>query len=398
MRFDQVFDAVAHKRLALVDLPDRNSNQHELNGTLALKDFFGSGEPSRGGITWIRFAEVDEPVTVTGTYTFYDARAKSVARTGRSEWRFYYTGEPLAGANPGDLLVLARSADTNLFALVFQQDSGWERAARSLFPIDTGTEQLHFVEPSALRSTDLDITRRAILERLGFDYVIPSRPEHTDLVLERFGLAFPSTKEMGALARELAPPDAADPDLTLMSWLDMEEQLFKALERLIVGEQIERGFQDVEEFLSFSLSVQNRRKSRAGHAFENHLAALFDLQGLRYSRQVRTEGNRTADFVFPGVDEYRDEAFPAAALLMLAAKTTCKDRWPQVLADADRILPKHLGTIDAALSSQQLLDMTTKSIIPVMPGPILAAYAHDPSVGRILDLAGFIDVVHRLHR
>lgn len=397
MRFDGVFDAVAHKRLALVDLPDRGSNQHELNGTRALRDFFGGDDPSRGEIVWIRFAESDEPVTETGTFTFYDARAKSAERTGRSEWRFYYTGEPLAGANPGDLLVLARGTDGDLFALVFQEDSGWERAALGLFPIDSGATQLRFVEPSKLRSTDLDITRRAILERLGFNYVIPSRPEHTDLVLERFGLAFPTTKEMGALARERSLTDLSDPDMTLMSWLDTEEQLFKALERLIVGERIERGFEDVEEFLSFSLSVQNRRKSRAGHAFENHLAALFDLQGLRYSRQVRTEGNRTADFVFPGADQYHDETFPTSALRMLAAKTTCKDRWPQVLADADRILPKHLGTIDAALSSQQLADMTSKSIIPVIPEPIRCSYAHDPSVDQILNLTGFIQIVSGAH-
>ena len=103
MRFSQAFSAVAHKRLAEVDLPDRSSHQHELNGTRALREFFGDEEATRGDVTWVRFAEHAEPAAETGEFTFYDARAKSAERTRRSEWRFYYSGEPLADSEPGDL-------------------------------------------------------------------------------------------------------------------------------------------------------------------------------------------------------------------------------------------------------------------------------------------------------
>ena len=42
---------------------------------------------------------------------------------------------------------------------------------------------------------------------------------------------------------------------------------------------------------------------------------------------------------------------------MLAAKTSCKDRWRQVLAEADRIRTKHLLTLEPAISKIQTAEM-----------------------------------------
>ena len=132
---------------------------------------------------------------------------------------------------------------------------------------------------------------------------------------------------------------ADDPDLALIAWVDREEQLFRRLERRIVAERIGGGFQspdgaDVDGFLSFSLSVQNRRKSRAGQALEHHLEAVFSTQGIRYARGAETENRNKPDFLFPGQDEYRNPDFPSARLTMLGAKSTLKDRWRQVLSEA----------------------------------------------------------------
>ncbi|RKO68745.1 hypothetical protein D7322_25460 [Sphingobacterium puteale] len=48
---------------------------------------------------------------------------------------------------------------------------------------------------------------------------------------------------------------------------------------------------DVEAFLQFALTVIKRRKSRAGHDFENHLHAIFDTYGIKYSKGAKTERN-----------------------------------------------------------------------------------------------------------
>ncbi len=392
MNLGDAFDRIAHKRLALVDLPGLGSHQHEINGVAALRDFFSSSETVAGSITWIRFADDTEPLPVAGEFTFYDARARSTDRTGRTEWRLYYAGEPLAGAGPGDLLVVARAVDGEVFALVFEQGSGWERAALELFPVANSDGRVRLVTRDVLCDTELDLVRRTVLDQLEIDYAVPE-PDLEGIVIERFGFAFPSTAEMSEFARERAPATGASADEALWAWLDMEERLFRALERVIVGDRLDRPFESVDEFLSYSLSVQNRRKSRMGHALENHLAAVFDRHHLKYTPQVRTEGNRTADFVFPGAAEYRDKSFPPARLTVLAAKSTCKDRWPQVLADADRAPVKHLCTLDAALSGFQLADMATKGVLPVMPERVLAGYAGVAGADAILNIGGFVELV-----
>ncbi len=93
-----------------------------------------------------------------------------------------------------------------------------------------------------------------------------------DSIIEKFGTTFPKTAEFSDLARLTLPEVRAedDPDAALIAWLDHEEALFRRLERKVVSSRIEAGFvddsgTDVDGFISFSLSVQNRRKSRMGH-------------------------------------------------------------------------------------------------------------------------------------
>ena len=42
---------------------------------------------------------------------------------------------------------------------------------------------------------------------------------------------------------------------------------------------------------------------------------------------------------------------------MLAAKTTCKDRWRQIINEADRIKLKHLITLQEGVSEAQFREM-----------------------------------------
>lgn len=84
---------------------------------------------------------------------------------------------------------------------------------------------------------------------------------------------------------------------------------------------------DVDSFIKFSLSVQNRRKSRVGHALEHHLAWILASCEIQYARGAETENRAKPDFLFPGKDEYHNPLFPEDRLSMLGVKSTCKDRW-----------------------------------------------------------------------
>jgi EcoRII C terminal len=113
--------------------------------------------------------------------------------------------------------------------------------------------------------------------------------------------------------------------------------------------------------------VQNRRKSRAGHALENHLEAVLLVNGIRYARGAETENRNKPDFLFPSVADYRDPLFPPARLSMLGVKSTLKDRWRQVLSEAVRIDTKHLLTLEPGISENQTDEMRAKKLQLVLP-------------------------------
>jgi hypothetical protein len=93
---------------------------------------------------------------------------------------------------------------------------------------------------------------------------------------------------MSAFARaQVGEVDTARADETLIRWLQREEQLFRAIERTSVEERIKEGFAGVDDFVAFSLSVQNRRKSRMGYSLQNQLGALFDAHKLKYEPQAQ---------------------------------------------------------------------------------------------------------------
>jgi hypothetical protein len=392
MNLAGVFTAVAHKKLTAVDLPEMGSNQHELNGTAALRSFFGIEEATRGTIFWHHFADDEEPAEDWGDFTFYDARAKSVERTGRSEWRFYYEGSFLARATVGDTLILARTRTDKLFALVFQQDSSWLRAAKVLFAITDSSEVFGEVSGSELTSRELHFTTEQILRELQLEVAVPSLISDEDLVLGRFGSQFPSTRQMSSFARTQVEIDLQRPDETLVRWLEREEQLFRALENHIIGARLRSGFDNVDVFIEYSLSVQNRRKARMGFALQNHLQELFDAHQLKYTAQARTEANNRPDFVFPGEKEYHDPNFDTMLLVMLGAKSTSKDRWRQVLTEADRISQKHLCTLEAGISTRQTDEMQRQHLTLVVPEALHETYTGQQRA-TMLRLSDFIEIV-----
>ena len=148
----------------------------------------------------------------------------------------------------------------------------------------------------------------------------------------------------------------------------------------------------MDNFISFSLSVQNRRKSRVGLALENHLELLFQECGIQYSRTAVTENKSKPDFIFPGKIEYHNPQFNPMNLTMLGVKSTCKDRWRQVLAEADRINHKHLLTLEAAISTNQTDEMCAKDLQLVLPRSLHKTYT-DNQREWLMDISEFAVLV-----
>jgi hypothetical protein len=386
-----LFTSVAAKQLARVDLPKRASHQHELNGSSRLRAFFGTRR-TEGVLHWHLFREEEEPARDEGKYTFYDPRLKSFAETGRSEWRMYYSGEFPSRANAGDLLVLVRTTAGDVHAMIFEESSSWNRAAKVLFEVEDSLK-FHIFNEETLDRRALEFVATHILGELGFE--LPSTPAHEAIAareLERGGERFPTSARMAELARELVAPDPNDADATLLQWLEAEERIFRAIEKVIVERRLASGFANVDEFVAYSLSVHNRRKSRMGLALQNHLAHLFRLNGIPFTAQAFTENRKKPDFLFPGEAAYRDLNYDANRLAMLAAKSSCKERWTQVLTEADRIPVKHLCTLETAISEAQTEEMARQGIVLVLPAALHATYSPRQRA-RLMTVQAFLEHV-----
>lgn len=212
---------------------------------------------------------------------------------------------------------------------------------------------------------------------------------------------FPASDVMSAAARAIEEKTydhieyiRLNPDEKIISWTNMEYTLFRALEYARYGEIITKGFQSVDEFVRVSNVVLNRRKSRAGKSLEHHLSAIFDGNCIEYSSQAVTEGNKKPDFLFPSQEAYHDHGFSVDYIVSLAAKTTCKDRWRQVLNEADRLRdkPKYLCTLQQGISGAQMDEMQAENVILVVPKPYIATYPKDRR-DRIWTLARFVQYV-----
>jgi len=264
-----------------------------------------------------------------------------------------------------------------------------------LFGVEDQPElQFMFQQIEGDNDAELDFTARYILDELRPELEEPEADRLDDLI-EPFGLTFPSTRVFSDLARASLPHICCldDPDAALVDWMDREEQMFRRLERRIVAERIQNGFHtddgaDVDGFLSFSLSVQNRRKSRVGSALENNLEEIFTQHRITFARGAETENRNRPDFLFPG-QEYRDESFPSHKLAMLDAKSTVKDRWRQVLSEARRIEDKHLLTLELGISENQTDEMRAKRLQLVVPRKIQATY-RPRQLAWLMDVSSFL--------
>ncbi len=80
------------------------------------------------------------------------------------------------------------------------------------------------------------------------------------------------------------------------------------------------------------------------------------------------------NFLFPSAGAYHDTEFPVENLRMLAVKTTCKDRWRQILNEADKIHQVHLFTLQEGVSLAQYREMRESGVRLVVPSSLHKKY------------------------
>lgn len=283
----------------------------------------------------------------------------------RDEYRLtkFGRGFPLLNEDSvGNLLVLCKMSEEEYKGYVLSTDADIEDflSAFGLSPTETNR-----LIPKASEKVS-----EGTLEELFIDYI------------SSLSVEFPQTLEVAENARRilmeykhLGVTDIKKaPDKEILRWLDTEYQLFKAIENDRYSDIISKPFKDVDTFVQTANSVLNRRKSRAGKSLEHHLGFMFTTFDLKFTEQPVTEGNKKPDFIFPGEAEYHNFEFDKNKLVFLGAKTTCKDRWRQVINEADRIDVKYLFTLQQGISSNQLKEMNENKVKLVVPKEYIKAY------------------------
>lgn len=201
---------------------------------------------------------------------------------------------------------------------------------------------------------------------------------------------FPSGEEIVSRVIESLPnARSLVADDRLMRRRQCEYEMFRSVEEHHVMPRLQRPFASVESFLEYAHTVTNRRKSRSGRSLELQLAGIFREEGLPFSHGAHTEGSRKPDFIFPSIESYWDGTRRDDQLRMLAAKTTVKDRWRQILNEARRVETKHLLTLQEGVSEEQFREMTEEGVVLVVPRRLHGSFPRSTRT-RLMSLEKFI--------
>ena len=300
----------------------------------------------------------------------------------RNEYRITRFGrgfEFFTDDNVGNLLILCKITEDDYSGIILSSDED----------IDTFFAYFNLTS---------DKTNQIIDKKHNIKPELFLENEINDLILKYD--SFPDTSTMSLIActlyNECNGVKDVDiqryPDIYLLKWLETETNIFYDLEEKLYKPVYTKPFSDCQSLVAFSNEILNRRKSRAGKSLEKHLSYIFNVCNIEYSAQAVTEGNKRPDFIFPGIEYYHNLQFPVKGLTFLGAKTTCKDRWRQVLNEADRIENKYLFTLQQGVSTNQLSEMKKEGLSLVVPSAYKnnfdSKYHND-----ILTLKEFISIV-----
>lgn len=303
-------------------------------------------------IKWQNDFETDSRVTYYGVGTRNEYR---LTRFGR--------GFPfLTEDNIGDLLILSKRAEKYYEGFVLTNDEDIESFFNAFGISPTQTNGI------------LPKTNALAVEEI------------VKLFIEKFisslSVDFPPTLELAKGARDIFfqayhSTDLAviqRPDKELLNWIETEFELFKAIENNRYNELIKTPFTTVDYLIQTANTILNRRKSRAGKSLEHHLSQVFNIWKLNFTSQAITEANKKPDFIFPDIETYSSEPIGSKKLVFLGAKTTCKDRWRQIVGEADKIPHKYLFTLQQGISGNQLKEMKLSNVSLVVPKPYLSNF------------------------
>ncbi len=295
----------------------------------------------------------------------------------RSEYRLTRFGRGFPWLTPdciGDLLVLIpTSGVTEFSAYVLDNDNDIDELQAELGIEITGNYAV-YPPPKQVETPDNCIERR-FRAYVGTLTKFPPTMDFSIVTQESLNGCVPTFSNLPY-------------DKQILELVEKEYQLFKMAERVLCNDSVNRLFRDIDDFLKTASSIMNRRKSRAGSSFEHHVAYVLKQANIAFDSQPTGIPGKP-DIVIPSAAAYFDNSYPKDKIIVLGVKTTCKDRWRQVLQEGPRIDKKHLITTQKGISEKQITEMISKNVQLVVPKALHPMY---PSAARdqILSVDDFV--------
>ncbi len=398
---------LAAKRLSRVEVSADASNQHEFNAGL-LRSSLDLPDDKVTGELEITYAggQQAEPDGESCAYSLYNAR---VGKPRSSEFRLYFASSQLqALAGEGDILIVVRPAEGfDLKALIVAANSPLGGTLSAILGEDGVELGQRFRRISAaIKATDLAHLLAEVAEPLesltGADLVQYADPDFLRTVISAGEL--PDTKAMAKQAAAIVQRvgiRASDADEELDTLLIVETGLFRYLEQEIGQKALDTlaggGRLQFDAAVDLVMSRLQSRKSRRGRSLQHHFSSVLTGRGIKYCDACATESGELPDFIVPGCDQYNDPTYPAERLRMVACKSTIKERWGQILKEADRIPDKYVLTLDAGLTDDLVSRMVQKRLALFLPRRIReTAYAGRPAarhLGTVTNLIGRLESI-----
>lgn len=306
-------------------------------------------------------------------------------RETRSEYRLTRFGKCfpfLVSDSVGDLLMLIPKTKKEFLAYVFDLDDDIEETMASL-----GVEPFeHWA-----------VYRKDAKEKIDAASCLEKNFQIFAGKLNKFPSGKDFSKATLNIMRECVSNFARmSTDEALLDCYRTEYRLFQVVERKICQSEIARLFKDVDDFLKTAASIMNRRKSRAGRSLENHVDYILINANIPHEMQPRIDGK--PDIVIPSTKDYLSPSYPKDKLFIVGVKTTCKDRWRQVLNEGKRIKKKHILTLQPSISNNQLKEMHKANVTLIVPEKLKKDYPKNHPL-EILNMEDFVQKVGvELHR
>ncbi len=372
-------NALHHKKalLKFISANDAGSTGGHQSGFYLPKDnwrLFAPMGPIRGRtdkhyvvITW------HDGVVTESVITWYGDKTRSEYRLTRVSGRLSRRFED----HVGDLLVLVPTSPKAFDAFVLRGDDDIAEI-QSVLGSEITKSWAVYDEGAAAPETEDDCLRREFDELVSKYRQLPKGAVFSKATLDALKVCVPAFGKDGI-------------DGQLLRLVREEYNLYRMAERKVFQKDITKRFTSIDAFVKTAQSILQTRKTRAGRSLENHVQHILEQHRIPFEMRKKLD-NTSTDIIIPSKKNYDDPLYPQDRLIMVGVKTTCKDRWRQVLKEAPRISAKHILTLQKGITANQMDEMERSNVTLVVPESLHEVYPKGRR-DRILSVDEFITQV-----